>query len=343
MVSIPQSMHEHWDSALKHFRDPVRRSWILLNPTSIGDTYITCAFAKAFRATHGGLITMVVKEEQRLIPEMFPGDIDRIVVWDADELHQLCNRIQRMCTFSVDNPIIAHPYWHGDGRLGEFLSLSALGGGRGILFTDMFRHILRVSWDTELATPCVPEKWQREALSLCMECGVVPGESVVLFPENNSVSAFPEEIWERIGAALVKAGKTVFTNCYGSSKGHRAYPVAGTRSIIVPLHLATPIVNLAGRAIGGANGLVATMVAHPRTANITNLIYASESQAFRLNGMITRHPVAMQSIVNTGVGTERLTEFVVDPDHCDDALIQQIVANRESDWAKSDASIRLRR
>jgi hypothetical protein len=64
---------------LEEARDPARRSWIILNAHSIGETTIVCALAREFVKQHGHSITMIVQPDHLPITQMFPDRFGRVL------------------------------------------------------------------------------------------------------------------------------------------------------------------------------------------------------------------------------------------------------------------------
>src|ERR1700744_5929938 len=111
MVGLTTNPQLFRTAALDYWRDETTRSWILVNAASIGDTWGIFALAGAFKAQHGGPLTMVVKQSHAAIADMFPGVADRLIVWDDQRLIGFCSRLYGTSSFDKDEPIIAHPYW----------------------------------------------------------------------------------------------------------------------------------------------------------------------------------------------------------------------------------------
>jgi hypothetical protein len=302
MSAITNRQQSYWTSALNLLREKERRSWILLNPTSLGDTWIVCALAKSFKETHEGPLTMVVKPTQVAIAQMYQPYIDRIICLQQD-LHEVCDRIQQHTTFDIDQPIIAHPFWHGDGRLDELSKLFEYKNRGGLLFADFFRYVLRLPWTSELVKPAIPQIWRDEAVAYAHELGMVQGRSVILFPNNNTNKELPESVWQILADKLRARGLIVFTNMFGNTwKGSRSTPLEGTKAITVQLHHALPLAEFAGRIISGPNGLCTIMLGAHVATDVTVLIYAPESgEDYSINLLKATDPIMNQSFKVTGL------------------------------------------
>jgi hypothetical protein len=241
---------------LEALRDPQRRSWIMLNPTSIGDTATVCAFANAFVKKHGHAITMVVPPDHVAVTQMFPNRFLRVLTMERHvQLHVIQNYLESD-RFELDVPFCAHPYDLGDGRSDELMYLYKYPGRGGLNFTDMYRYLLRLPWNASLERPQIPEQWDREAQQMADSVGMKKGQSVTLFPANSSQHPqFPDVFWEALAARLAERGLKVFTNMKGGNFRPKTMPIAGTTPIEVPMHLSLSLVRYAGRTISGAHGM----------------------------------------------------------------------------------------
>ncbi len=321
----PANSHSLWNSVSNTLRDANTRSWILLNPTSLGDTWIVCALAKAFRETHGP-ITMVVKESHAAIAQMYQNDIFKIIAVDGNQIQDYCSRTHHFCTFAIDQPFVAHPFWVGDGRLDRMFELFRYPGRGGLSFADMFRYMLHLDWDAPLARPVIPKAWRDEADSYAQSIGMVPGKSVILFPDNNTTEALPTEFWQSLTEHLTKAGWKVFTNMFGNAKGMREAPIEGTSAMTVPIHLAIPLVEIAGRYISGVNGISAMMVGCHANSQFTHLITCrAPGKEHSHNGTLITDPVSLYSYKYSWIsGGTPVREYVVCPDEDMSSIIQDI-------------------
>lgn len=240
---------------LDQIRDPQRRSWILLNPASIGDTATVCAFSREFMRQHGHGITMVVPQEHLPITRMFPDRFLRVLSADRATMLHILSRVDSN-RFELDGPICAHPYDNGDCRTDSLFYLFKYRGRGGISLTDLFRYLLRLPWNARLDRPRMLPEWEDEAERVAEEVGLERGRSVILFPANSSpIAQFPDIIWSTLTARLKELGYLVFCNMKGGNFRPKTMPIVGSTPIEVPVHLAAPLVRLAGRTVTGPNGM----------------------------------------------------------------------------------------
>jgi hypothetical protein len=245
-----------YKNLLEKLRDPQRRSWIMLNPTSIGDTAIACSLAAAFVRHHGHGITMVVPPDHAPITRMFPDRFLRVLTMDRPAMMYLLNNFVDPNRLELDLPFCAHSYDHGDCRNDQLMYLYKFPGRGGLSMTDMLRYLLRLPWDARLDRPELPAEWIAEAHALAASVGMERGRSVTLFPANSSpIAQFPDALWANVVQQLNERGYKVFCNMRGGNFRPQTMPIAGSIPIDVPVHLALPLVSFAGRTISGPNGM----------------------------------------------------------------------------------------
>jgi len=325
-----------WTSALNYWRDPESRSWILVCPASIGDTWGVCALAKAFREIHGGPLTIVVKESHQFITQMFPNIFDRVITWEDHRLATFCQRLIGQGAFAIDEPIIAHQHWHGLGRFTEpLLELLRYPGRGGLRLADQFRLIMHLGWDTKMSQPEIPPEWYLEAKTYADMFGIEPGNSVILFPDSNTNPIFPDFFWENLIIELNSQGKKVFTNMSGNSNGPRLIPFKGSHPITVTIQLGIPMVEIAGRFITMANGFAAMLLGSSVRADHTVLINDFPAAGrFPGPGFPVKDPVAWQSASMNGFRDGDFNEFVINIANIPHGLVHDIAVNNPESMLK---------
>lgn len=267
---LPSTKSTHYDfnRALGLWRDANERSWILVAPSALGETFLTCALTRAFRLQHPGPLTLVVKESHAPIAQLYSDDITRIIPMQGD-LPGLCRTISPHSLFAMDVPYIVDPVFLGDGRLMHLVHLIAKQPGRGGLRgVDLFRYVMHLDWDSPLTPGTIPAAWRQEAEAVANELGLVRGRSVILFPDNNTNWPVADELWQTLADHLRAQGLTVVTNLHGNDvrnfHGDRRKAFAGTTGYSVPLHLAAPLVEYAGGFVAGSNGIAQFIVGNVR-------------------------------------------------------------------------------
>jgi hypothetical protein len=245
-----------YQSALSQLRHPEKRTWVILNPTSIGDTATICALASAFVKAHGHGITMVIPPDHAALVQMYPDRFARIVTMERGGMLYLINNYLDASRFELDVPFCAHAYDHGDGRLHNIMQLFKFPRRGGLSLNDSYRHLLRLPWDAKLERPIIPPAWQAEAEQIAEKAGMPKGKSVILFPANSSQHPqFRDVFWETLVARLKERGYTVFCNMKGGNFRPATMPIRGSIPIEVSMEHALPLVKHAGRVVSSANGM----------------------------------------------------------------------------------------
>jgi len=241
---------------LEEVRDPQRRTWIILNPHSIGETATVCSLAREFVKQHGHGITMVVPPDHLPITQMFPGRFGRVLTAERSFMRYIIQHFIDSNRFELDFPFSAHQYDLGDCRGDELFYLLKFPGRGGISQTDLFRYLLRLPWDSQMERPTISPDWDLEAGRLAQSIGMPIGASVLLFPATTTPHPqFPDLFWETLAARLARNGQAVFTNMKGGIVGPKTMPIAGTTPVEVPIHLGLSLVRLAGRTICSSHGM----------------------------------------------------------------------------------------
>lgn len=227
-----------------------------MNPTSIGDTVTVCALAHDFVKHHGHAITMIVPPDHLPITNMYPNRFLRVLTAERSAMMHIVNNYLDSNRFELDIPFCGHPYDLGDCRGDELFYLHKYPGRGGISLTDLYRYILRLPWDSQLHRPVVLPEWHEEARQLAQSIGMPMDTSVLLFPANSSAHPqFPDIFWRTLAERLADNGYRVFTNMKGGNFRPATMPIPGTTPVDVPLHLALPLVQWAGRTICAAHGM----------------------------------------------------------------------------------------
>ncbi|MDY7577039.1 hypothetical protein RGU70_01695 [Herbaspirillum sp. RTI4] len=245
-----------FNEMLKKLRHPYKRTWIILNPASIGETVTVCALSDAFVKAHGYSITMVVQPHHLAITEMYPNRFEQVLVEDRDVILE----IMRHCPphqFDIDVPLAGFFYNLGDARADAISYLFKYPGRGGLTFTDTYRHIFKLPWDARLERPIVPVEWMDQAQNFVTMAGIDTQHAIILFPANNSaITQFPDIFWTTLAARLNQNGYQVLCNMKGGQFQPDTMPIAGTIPIDVSMQLGLPLISLIGKVIGGANGML---------------------------------------------------------------------------------------
>ena len=217
------------------------RDFILVAPYGLGDTYLICAFASAFKAQHcrdGQKLFVVTKESHAALAQRFRG-IDRYhFVPDAGLSRAARMRDGEQNTLAPGCAYWAHP------NFAKVRPDHCVAVGR---MTDAAMYALLLGLDprTPLSLPDeAPRFPPNEGTLLVEKYGIVPGRTVLLFPHAASWPAVPNKFWAQLIVALSEAGWYVVHN--------------DPRDM--PLRIVPALAELCGWAIGANSGIMQMLV-----------------------------------------------------------------------------------
>jgi hypothetical protein len=234
-----------------------RRSWILMVPNSIGEVVTICGFAKAFTEKHSHGITLVIRDVHKNLPQFYPGRFNAVITMSLELMRDLSNYgIINPNDFVLDVPFNTWPEQNGDGRLLEIHQLLSNGNSRGgLTYFDMYRHILRLDWNSPIEKGYISSELRTVALKYCEDHGITRGKSVILFPGGNTNKPAPGVFWEAISKFYRNNGIDVYVNFRGSDFRPNTNNTLGTE-LDLPIDLAVAVSEYAGNLVTAVNGLV---------------------------------------------------------------------------------------
>jgi hypothetical protein len=230
--------------------------WIFLVPSSLGEMSAVCALSAAFKAKYGGKICIVADQSRESVFHMFSA-VDLMKFSDIHSMRALStNNVLDSLKFQIGYP---QNLWVNQNRCGRSLSLHELfikhPGRGGLSFLDMMRYAMNLPWDSEISKGEISVELHRSALELCESQGVDPGNSVILFPGNNTNKPASAEFWNALSGACVKSGKKVFYSLSGAYFKPEELDIQGVQLDMSP-GLAVAVCDIAGHMVSGANGLM---------------------------------------------------------------------------------------
>jgi len=240
------------------------RVWIIVSLYSLGDTFLLCGHLKTFRATHapsGERVFVVIKKSHIAIASMFRSDFDRLYVVEDKDLDAVAEHLVLYgikSGFGTGQGLFMHPHHINDTRVDDFTNID------GVSQANLYAHLLRLPIRSPLTPPKIDASVTKgEVEALAARHALVPGKSVILFPDTNSwPGRIPDVFWESLSLQLAKAGWSVFTNASGNRhRGARTAGFGGGQLINIPLHLVLPVLEYAGWMIGANCGLTSVVIA----------------------------------------------------------------------------------
>lgn len=234
----------------------VEDCWIFMVPSSLGEVTAVCALSAAFKARYGGRICLVADKSRESIFHLF-GDVDLMKFADMHSMRLLSSA-------GAIDPLrfeVGHPQnlWVNQNRCGRGFSLHQLfinePGRGGLSFMDMMRYTMNLPWDAAITKGTLGELLKASAAELAAAHGVEPGNSVILFPGNNTNKPASAAFWNTIARDCEAAGKKVFHCLTGANFKPEGLELRGT-ALDMPPGLAVAVSEIAGHVVSGSNGLV---------------------------------------------------------------------------------------
>ena len=204
---------------------------------ALGDIYFCMSYLPRFMEARevGRAVVCVVGNACRKVAELFDIANCRVQVFSQNVLDSM---VQAALYYRDENAFIAHQDRPYVVNLHNALKVKC------IPLEQIYRcGIFGLSDD---AVPVEPTRWCEYG-----ECADIPeGKAVVLSPYAKSVTAMPDELWEKIADKYLGKGYLVYTNVVGDEK-----PVAGTMAISPDIAQMKSVVERAGIFIGIRSGM----------------------------------------------------------------------------------------
>lgn len=231
--------------------------WILMVPSSLGEVSTVCAFAGAFKKKYGGKVCIVAADNRRSMFYMFSHSIDAMKFAPKNAMRALSNsRLLDRTRFEIGYPQNMWANQNGDGRSFGLHQLYINQPGRGGLsFPDLIRYIMNLDWDAPMSLGVIRPEIHNPAMDLAAKHGVEQGNSVILFPGNNSNKPAGARFWNALSRAYVAAGKKVFYCLTGSYARPANLDIPGEELDLTP-GVAVALCEIAGHMVSGSNGLL---------------------------------------------------------------------------------------
>lgn len=338
-------MDQEFEKLLSLLRDPEERTWILMSPSSIAETYFLCSLLPAFERQHKLPIRLVIPHGHRIVAELFGLDLERVIHCDVMTMRRLSDYsgIPRG-SFVPDLPIntwIGAEGDHGPSRLYKLWIASK--GTSGLDFSNIYRYNLRLEWSSAMARPLVLPRLLEKGRKLLAELGVEGSRVALVHTGNNTNAPISDTTMESIFLALARDGYRVVANDGGASFACKRFDHAFLRYVTFDLEDAIAVSLCADKIIGGSNGLTNLLCGIPHGKNL---------HVFAPNLMLDGHSsnvsgVFFRPVINPFEGSmflccaECISEensyfewFVPDP--CDPALLQSIADAVATDQTLAD-------
>jgi hypothetical protein len=248
--------HTQLNQLLNQIRNPDKRNWILLVPSSLGETLAVCGLAKSFVEKHGYGITLVISESHRFIADCYAGTFDRVVFMDMGSMRLFSESgFIPNNFFQLDFPYNTFPAQNGDGRLGTIYDLwTTSRGRRGLSFLDKYRYILRLDWNAKFNLPDLPKEAVSRADELIKKFRIPKDKSVILLVGNNTAKPAPASLWEKIARRYHENGYDVIINTHGSMFVPQPLNIPFAKRIDLTVDVLVPLCIHSGNLVSASNG-----------------------------------------------------------------------------------------
>lgn len=250
-------MDQECEKMLKILRDPEQRGWILMSPSSIGETYALCAFLSEFKHEHKLPITLVIPHGHGVVLEIFNITVKRVVFADVMTMRRLSNYYGiPKGIFLPDMPINAWIGDEGGGGVGDLFKLwISSKGTKGLSLSDCYRFKLRLPWSSTMSVPVVPERLVNRGREIITEWGLDSPISLI-HSGNNTNAPIPDSLIEKIYFHIGKQGHRIIVNEGGASFRSRRFDFDFIRYVDLNLEDAISVSLCVDRILGGSNGLM---------------------------------------------------------------------------------------
>jgi hypothetical protein len=258
-----------YDSYLSELRHPTHKTWILMSPSSIGETSVLCSLLEAFKQVHSLPITLVVPSHHEFIVRAFDPPIDKLILSDVESMRQLAtSSLIPRGMFAPDYPINT---WANQINDTDPLRLYNLWiqseGTRGLDFINLYRYNLRIGWESHVAFPKISNDWTVTAERLLAELGVSTPFSII-HAGNNTNLPIRKSLLGSIVEKLHKEKRQILINEGGATFKSDRLSFDFIKYVDLPVDAAVCLTLLAESTIMGANGLSTFLGALPGELNL---------------------------------------------------------------------------
>lgn len=291
--------------------------WILMVPSSLGEVSAVFALCAAFKQTHGGKICIVADKSRESVFGLFSRDVDLMKFATLGPVRMLSsqNAIDPM-RFEVGHP---QNLWVNQNRDGRSLALHELfvtqPGRGGLSFMDLMRYAMNLPWDAPVSKGMIGSSLHTSALEFAHRHGVEPGNSVVLFPGNNTNKPAPADFWNVLSRKYAAAGKKVFYCLSGAMFKPGSLDIHGVELSMSP-GMAVAVCEIAGHSVSGANGLM--------------MLFLLTDTTFSMDVILTDGRDVVGNFVFTPADPRHSSSFRCVPDLLDST------ARRYTEWTLTD-------
>lgn len=264
-------MDQEFEKLLSLLRDPEERTWILMSPSSIAETYFLCSFLTEFGQRHGLPITLVIPHGHQIVVELFGLNIKRVIHCDVMTMRRLSDYSGiPKGSFRPDVPIntwVGAEGDHGPSQLYRLWIESR--GTKGLDFANIYRYQLRLDWSSVMAKPSVLPRLIERGREILASLNV-QGRFAMVHTGNNTNAPISDSMIESVFLALHREGYSAVVNDGGASFACKRFDLEFLKYVKFDLEDAIAVSLCADKIIGGSNGLTNLLsgIPHGRSLHV---------------------------------------------------------------------------
>jgi len=245
------------ENVLGQLRDPNKKTWILLSPSSLGETLTLCSLCDSFVKKHGYSITLVIPRGHEFITKCYPDLFYKIFFMTVDDMRLFWTyNLYPRNFFALDYPIIT---WSNQINETNPISLYELyiktKGKQGLDFVNLNRFNLRLDWDCSVQLPSLPLQECNSTFERLKSEYNLKNDFVLLLYGNNTNKPIPSKYLNSICKEYEQQGVEVIANGYGASFKSKIDQFSNVKFIDLSIHEAVSVALYSRAIIGGSNGL----------------------------------------------------------------------------------------
>ena len=248
---------------LNQLRDPNKKSWILLSPSSLGETLCLCSLSESFIKKHGFSITLVIPKTHEFITLCYPNLFHNVLFMTVEEmrLFSSSNIIPRNF-FELDFPINTWTNQINDANPKALFELFIKTSGvKGLNFIDMYRYNLRLDWEAPCRLPTLPIDLCDLTSRILIKKFEIKKKFVLIQGGNNTCYPTPSIYFNDICKKLKELDIDVIFNSHGSTFKSNIEALDNIKFLNLSILEATSLANRAITIISGINGFLSFLSA----------------------------------------------------------------------------------
>jgi len=243
---------------LSQLRDPNKKTWILLSPSSLGETLCLCSLCESFIKKHGYAITLVIPKSHEFITLCYPNLFYKIYFMPVMDMRLLSSlNLVPKNFFELDFPINTWTNQINDTNSHSLYELYiATEGKKGIDFTDLYRFNLRLDWNSPIRLPTLPNDEFDLVYDNLQKNIKLNNGFVLLLLGNNTNKQIPSAYLNQLCIEYQKLGIVVVVNSFGATFKTEINHLSNIKFLDLTVPEVASLARHALSIVGGCNGLM---------------------------------------------------------------------------------------